>query len=199
MPTPDLREADFQAALFGLLPQGAAWPREPGTLLDGLILAIAERSAAHHARVGDLADREAFPPSTGELLPDWERAYGLPDECGHAGDGIEARRAALLARIAERGGQSRAYFIAVAAALGFVVTIEEFRPARIGEAAIGDPLHDESWIFTWRMIAPETTVTPARIGLSVVGDALQSWGNARLECVIRRIAPARTTVLFSYV
>jgi uncharacterized protein YmfQ (DUF2313 family) len=196
--TPDLRAPDFLAAYHALMPRGAAWSREPGTVLDAVLSAMAARSEAFQARVVSLGDRESFPPAATELLGEWERSYGLPDECGGAGDSLEQRRAALLARIAETGGQSRAYFIAVAAALGFTVTITEFRPARIGLAAIGDPIQDEPWLFTWRMNAPETTVTPARIGLSAVGDPLQSFGNARLECAIGRIKPAHTTVLFAY-
>lgn len=198
MPTPDLREADFLAALHALLPQGPAWPREPGTVLDALLGALADRAAAQHARIRTLADEESFPAAASEMLTDWERAYGLPDACGSEGDSTAQRRAALLSRIAERGGQSRAYFIGVAAALGFDVTIEEIRPFRVGVSSVGDPLYGEDWIFTWRMRAPDTTVTPFRVGLSAAGDPLRSWGNARLECVISRIKPAHTTVLFAY-
>lgn len=198
MPAPDLRQADFAAALHHLMPPGPAWPREPGTMLDGLLSAMADRAASQHARVVTLADAEAYPAETSEMLPDWERAFGLPDACGHAGDTAAERRAALLARIAERGGQSRAYFIAVAAALGYTVTIDEFRPARIGVATIGTPIYSPEWIFTWRVNAPAETVTDASIGVSVIGDPLRSWGNATLECVIRRIAPARSVVLFGY-
>lgn len=198
MPTPDLREAEFLAALHDLMPQGAAWPREPGTLMDALLAAIAERAAAQHARIGTLADAESFPAAAAEMLSDWERAYGLPDGCGSEGDSVAQRRAALLARIAERGGQSRAYFIGVAAALGFEVTIEEFRPFRAGAGRAGEPVYGQDWAFVWRVNAPETTVVPFRAGISAAGDPLRSWGNARLECVIRRIAPAHTVVLFSY-
>lgn len=198
MPTPDLREAEFLAALHGLMPQGPAWPREPGTLIDAVLHAMADRAAAQHARIGVLANAESYPASTAEMLTDWERAYGLPDGCGSEGDSTAQRRAALLSRIAERGGQSRAYFIGVAAALGFTVTIEECRPFRVGVSRVGDPLYGQGWIFTWRVRAPETTIVPFRVGISRVGDPLRSWGNARLECVIRRIAPAHTTVLFAY-
>lgn len=198
MPTPDLRQPDFLAAAHALMPRGAAWSREPGTVLDSVLAAMATRMDAQQGRVVAFGDRESFPAAATELLAEWERSYGLPDECGGEGDSLEQRRAALLARIAESGGQSRAYFIAVAAALGFAVTITEFRPARIGAAAIGDPIYSEGWIFTWRINAPESTVIAARIGLSSIGDPLRSFGNTRLECVIRRIKPAQTTVLFAY-
>lgn len=198
MPTPDLRADEFFSALQSLLPQGPAWPRETGTIQGEVLGAVADRAAAQHARIRTLAEAEAFPAAALEMLADWERAYGLPDGCGGEGDSLAQRRGALLARIAERGGQSRAYFIAVAAALGYDVTIEEIRPFRAGISRAGDPAYGADWIFTWRMMAPETTVTEFRAGISTAGEPLRAWGNERLECVIRRIAPAHTTVLFSY-
>lgn len=198
MPTPDLRTEDFLDALHALMPQGPAWPREPGTVQDAVLGALADLAGVQQGRIRDLADAEAFPAAASEMLADWEQAYGLPDGCGSDGDSTAQRRAALLARIAERGGQSRAYFIAVAAALGFTVTIEEIRPFRAGISTAGDPAYGSDWIFTWRMRAPETTVIPFQAGISAAGDPLRSWGNDRLECVIGRIKPAHTTVLFAY-
>lgn len=56
------------------------------------------------------------------LLADWERVTGLsPGE--H--DTYQQRLAAVLAKLAETGGLSRAYFIRLAANLGYTITIEE--------------------------------------------------------------------------
>lgn len=194
----DFRAPDFLAALQGLLPQGAAWPRDPEAMLTQLLDAMAERLAAVQGRIVTILEAESLPPATAELLPDWERAFGLPDICAAADDSTAARRAALVARVIEQGGQSRAYFIAYAAALGFVVTITEFRPARIGTAAIGDPIYGEDWAHAWRINAPTTTVIESRIGLSAIGDPLRDWGNDRLECALSHVMPAHTNLLFSY-
>lgn len=194
----DFRTPDFLASLQALLPQGAAWPRDPDAVLTQLLDAVAERLAAVQGRIVTLLEAESLPRATAELLPDWERAFGLPDACAAPDDSTAARRAALVARVIEQGGQSRAYFIAYAAALGFTVTITEFRPARIGEAAIGDPIQDAPWAHTWRVNAPETTVIESRIGLSTIGDPLREWGNDRLECALGHVKPEHTNLLFGY-
>jgi uncharacterized protein YmfQ (DUF2313 family) len=194
----DFRAADFLAALQGLLPQGAAWPRDPEALLTQTLDAVAERLAAVQARIVTVLEAESFPPATAEMLADWERAFGLPDLCADPADGTAARRAALVARVIEQGGQSRAYFIAYAAALGFTVTITEFTPARIGQATIGAPIYNEPWAHAWRVNAPATTVIESRIGLSSIGDPLRDWGNDRLECALGHVKPAHTHLLFAY-
>lgn len=190
---------DFLRALQALLPPGDAWPRDPDALLTRLLEAVALRYEAHQARVAQFLDVESFPPSAGELLADWERVFGLPDECAGPADGAAARRAALVARVIERGGQSPAYYIGIAAALGFSVTITEFRQARIGLSAIGEPIHGPEWTSTWRVNAPPTAVVEARIGISTIGDPLREFGNALLGCVLHRIKPAHTHLIISSV
>lgn len=194
----DFRAPEFRAALQALLPQGAAWPRDPDALLTEVLDAMAERLAAVQARIVTVLEAESFPPATAELLADWERAFGLPDLCADPADGTAPRRAALVARVIEQGGQSRAYFIAYAAALGFAITITEFTPARIGEATIGTPIYDDAWAHAWRVNAPATTVIESRISLSAIGDPLRDWGNDRLECALSHLKPAHTALIFAY-
>lgn len=195
---PELSQAEFAAALLALLPRGLAWPREPDAVMVRALTGLAAAVAGLHRRAGDLSEVETDPARTVELLALWERAYGLPDPCVGDGQTLAQRRDALLARIAARGGQSRSYFIAIAAALGFEVTIEEFRPFRFGASAFGDPLQDQDWLFTWRVRAPEDTVRDFRFGESGFGEPFRIWGNAALECVLSRLAPAHTTVLYAY-
>lgn len=197
---PDLRAADYLDAAQALLPRGAVWPREPEAVQTRFWAAMATRLADWHARARGLSEAESDPASATEALPDWERAFGLPDACTPANVDMIARRSALLAKIAAKGGQSRAYFIEVAAALGFAVTIEEFRPFRVGVGAVGDNLYSSDWLFTWRVHAPaiSDTVTSFTVGISAVGDPLRAWGTTTLECVFARLKPARTNVLFSY-
>jgi uncharacterized protein YmfQ (DUF2313 family) len=121
---------------------------------------------------------------------------GLPDSCTGPAVGVEARRRAVVARLTGRGGQSRAYYIGVAAALGFVIEIEEFEPHTV-EHSCEHPVYDEGWRFAWRVNA--TTVPIGE--LTAEGDCetpLRWWGNELLECAIRARMPAQTTVLFGY-
>lgn len=190
--------AGYIELLAALLPHGVAWRSEDGSTMDDLIGAMAEEFARVDGRADDLHD-EADPRTTVELLADWERIAGLPDTClAGATQTMQERRAALVGRLTARGGQSRQFFIDLAASLGYTVTITEFRPFRAGISTAGDALTNGDWIFAWRVNAPETTIVSFRAGLSAAGEPLRTWGSTRLECAIERLAPAHTIVLFGY-
>lgn len=146
----------------------------------------------------DLA-KEMEPDDASALLIDWERNYGLPDGCmeGEA-QSSDQRRAALLAKITGLGGQSRAYFLQLAAALGYPgASISEFRPATCDdncEAAV----FGEDWRVVWRINLPQDTAVFIATCESSCDDPLQSWGNRQLECLLRRYKPADTTLHFTY-
>ena len=90
------------------------------------------------------------------------------------------------------------YFEAVAAELGYQVTITEFFPFRAGASKAGDPAAGDAWAFAWQVNAPETTIWEFKAGHSTAGEPLRTWGNEKLECVIERLKPAHTEVLFAY-
>lgn len=193
----DLSGLDYRRQMQALLPRGAAWPRAIGTTLTRFLDGAAEEFARIAARVRALFE-EADPRTTTELLADWERVADLPDNCsGTLRDTLQGRRMDLVAKLTSTGGASRAYFIAVAATLGYEITIDEFDTFRVGESAVGDGLHGDAWAYTWRVNTPETTVTYFRAGLSSVGEPLARWGNAALECKLRQLKPAHTILQFA--
>lgn len=187
--------ADYQSHLFALQPSGPAWPRDPDSVRGNLYLALASSLAGSHNRALDLIE-EADPRATTEMLADWERACGLPDTCSVSAVTLSERRAALVAKLTAGGGQSRRFYIDLAATLGFPVTITEFRPFTC-DTPITEPVHDEAWRFAWRVNAPETTVREFT-AMSGCAEPLATWGNELLECAIRRASPAHTHVLFGY-
>lgn len=193
-----MRSADeYRSHLQALLPPGQAFPRDAGGRMDDLLAGMAAELARVDAR-GEQLIAEANPSQTSELLPDWERVAGLPDSCaGTLEETIQGRRAALLGKIRSAGGQSRDYFISLAASLGYSVAIEEFRPFRVGSTA-GGSLTNGAWLYTWRMRSPATTATHFAAGLSVAGEPLAAWGNDSLECKINQLKPAHTFALFAY-
>lgn len=193
------RTADqYKQLLKSLLPPGEAFPRDSGTDMDDLLSALAEEWARIDARGATLIV-ESLPSTTSELLSDWERVAGLPDKCsGTLEETLQGRRKVLIAKLTSNGGQSRAYFIEVAAALGYEVTIEEFLPFRAGLSVAGDPLTNGAWVFAWRIHAPNVTVIQFRAGQSVAGERLRTWGNDTLECKINQLAPAHTIPIFAY-
>lgn len=189
---------EYAELLKNLLPPGQAFPREPGSNMEQVLLGMAEELARVEIRADQLAV-EVNPASSVELLSDWERAAGLPDKCaGVLEDTVQGRRQALLTKLTSVGGQSKAYFIALAAALGYEISITEFRPFRAGRSTAGQALTNGDWVFTWEVMAPATTVLDFRAGRSAAGEPLRSWGNDRLECKINQLKPAHTIVIFSY-
>ena len=189
--------AQYLHLLQQLLPPGAAWPREPDAVLTKLLSAFSDSLADTHNRAVDLID-ESDPRTTNEMLADWERLAGLPTACLAGLDQTaEERRATLHAHVTSRGGQSRAYFIALAAALGYEITITEFRPLKAGFEA-GAACCGSDWWFVWLVNAPETTIRTFKAGTSKAGEPVRTWGNERLECEISRRKPAHTLVQFAY-
>ena len=186
---------DYLAQLQALLPQGPAWPRDAGATLTKLLRAMADELARVDSRAGQLID-ETDPRTTAELLADWERVAGLPDSCVTAAQTTAQRRAALHARLTTLGGQNVSYFIALAASLGYTVTITEFRLHTV-EDDVEYPLYGHPWQFAWQINAPLNTVGTLSV-TDTVADPLAWWGNELLECVIRRLKPAHTHVLFAY-
>lgn len=193
----DLTASDYRQQMQRLLPSGLAWPRALAALLTKLLDAAAQEFARVHGRAFKLVD-EADPRTTAELLGEWERVAGLPDNCsGLLSPTMQGRRNDLLSKLTSVGGQSPAYYVAIAKAMGFDVVVEEFRPFRIG-SRVGEPLSNGDWVYSWRVRAPEVTVSRFRVGQSAVGEPLATWGNAGMECRIRQYKPAHTRVHFAY-
>jgi len=186
---------DYLQQLQALLPRGAAWTREPGAVLTGLLEALAGEYSRADIRAGGIID-ETDPRTVFELLEEWEAFAGLPDSCVTEPATLAGRRAVLLARLTAVGGQSPAYYIAAAALYGYAIEVAEYAPFVAGSAA-GDALTNGDWGFAWVVISAADTVTPFRAG-GQAGEALASWGNSQLECLIRRLRPAHTHVIFSY-
>ena len=142
---------------------------------------------------------EADPRTATLTLADWERVYGLPTACTAAtgvAQSTAERRAALIGRVTMQGGQSAAYFIALAASIGYTITITEGHP-HTTEMDSEDPVTDEQYRFIWFVNSALNTVRE----LTTEDDtemATAVWGNTLLECTINQFKPAHTLALFLY-
>ena len=193
-----LIDTDYLHQFQALLPHGPAWPQDDTAAPMRLLAALATELARVDGRAMQLVE-EADPRTVAELFADWERVTGLPDACAVAFGGDQSmsqRRAALVGRLTTMGGQSSAYYVGLAAALGYAITISEFSEFSVNDN-VEHPLYGAAWNFAWQVNAALNTVTEFTID-STVDDPLAAWGNALLECVINRLKPAQTTVLFSY-
>lgn len=188
----------YLSLLKSLLPRGHLWAAEKGTLLHELLYAWAQALARVHMRAYGLLD-EADPRTTVECIEDWERVLGLPETCsGSLPETLQQRRNAVLYKLTATGGQSKRYFIDIAAAHGFPITITEFFPWRCGISKPGDRINGDDWHARWQVNAAATTVIYFRCGLSRPGERIAVIENEGLECLIRRLKPAHTEVMFHY-
>lgn len=197
MSAPNYQASDFLTALQALMPRGLAWPRDPASVMGQVVAGLSPTWARHTARNNYLLV-DAFPSTSVELLPQWEAALGLPDPCAGEAPTLQGRQQQVVARFTATGGQSAPYFIGYALALGYMVTITEFTPFRVGQQRMGCQLGTQDWAFTWQINSPLNTETYFRTGLSGAGEALASWGNTVLQCEINEIKPAHTYLNFAY-
>lgn len=189
---------DFLAALHrGLLPPGDIWPTETSSMQSRVLRALMLTYERLIARDNNLLI-DSFPSSAVELLPEWESTLGLPDPCAGPSPTLQLRQAQVVIRLATVTCPTIAYFTALAATLGYVVTVQQFAPFRVGINRAGDAVQGSGWASAWLVYAPAVEVAYFRAGRSAAGDALAAWGNPVLQCEIQRLAPAHTVVLFAY-
>lgn len=142
----------FARQLKQLLPRGDLWRLDPDSWISKTLHAVGDELARVVTRGLDLLN-EADPRTATETLGDWERVLGLPDTCVVTIPVTDsARQAAITGKWVATGGQSRPYFVQVAAALGFTATVTEFwgDVLRAGFRA-GDRCNSLGWVHTWRL------------------------------------------------
>lgn len=220
--------AGYAHALAALLPVGEIWPRDPASRLMGTVRALARVMAAWAARVERFLLIEAFPPTSEDMLTDWERVLGLPEPCFPLALTLEERRLQIREKLARRpGAQSRAYFYGLAERLGYHepgpspyqlplqlpgpagrlnrITIREHRPFMAGVSRCGDPrweIGDPTMRFVWTVSVPGARLTWFRAG----GNGGRAGQDPHLriaraddlECLLQQLKPAHTRLIFAY-
>ncbi len=197
MLAPNLTSADYLRAFQALMPRGRVWPRDADAVQTQVFTGLNQVYARNTARANYLLV-DSFPSTTYELLPEWESTLGLPDPCAGASPTVQQRRTQVIARLANSGGQSAAYYIGFAAKLGYGITVTNFAPFRCGQSTAGQQVGNTDWFFTWAVNAPLNTVVRFAAGQSAAGEPLGSWNNTVLQCELNAIAPAHTVLQFRY-
>lgn len=190
----------YQEIILSLFPEGFAWPRQKDTALRKLINAFAAEAERVDQRTKVLIT-ESDPRTTNEKFSEWENIAGLPDPCLSSAPTAEQSRKQLVQKITSIGNQSKQYFIDVAAVFGYEITIDEINPFICGSSECGDSLNGgtESY-FYWRVNVTGTITSFFTCGESEAGEALGSFVGANdLECILNRLKPAHTQIIFSYV
>src|SRR6516164_450469 len=211
---------DYARQSLTLLPHGQAWPRYQNSTLDLTVEGLALEWGFVDRRAADLLEIESDPRATVELLPDWERNWGLPDPCiTNPPSSMEERRLRLLVKMTLFGGQSRAFFVKLAGMLGYEIVIQEYAPymtgvSRCGDTRgmyIGDGFGGKDPFYRWQLGPPEMryfwTIHVNALKLIYFRCNSSQTGIDRLlailvasdlECVMDQVKPAHTQIIFDY-
>nr|WP_225747741.1 putative phage tail protein [Eikenella sp. Marseille-P7795] len=139
----------------------------------------------------------AYAPTAGGDITRWERLLGLnPPQP----DNYARRVADVLAKLNETGGLSIPYFVGLAAAAGYTITISEPQPFRAGINRAGDRLarEDIMWVWWVDVAAQSQTVWRFRAGSGTAGSRLSQYSDAVIESLFNRLKPAHTAIRFTY-
>lgn len=172
---------DYLESLKALAPKGVCWTTDNNSNWIKLLDAIAQEYARVDGRGVDLL-MEAFPDTSDELLPNWERLVGLPDTFSDPDATIEERRQQVLFKLQARGGQTAEYIQDLIATLGYESLIIDATPFKADFSHADDFLFDDTW---------------AHIFVVVVQNPVAN--HEQLEGRIRSIQPAQSKSIFFYV
>jgi uncharacterized protein YmfQ (DUF2313 family) len=202
---------DYSQALRSLLPLGQVWYRDLTRLVMEFCDGLAQTWGYVDSRAADLLERESDPQQTVELLPEWERAWGLPDPCFPDATTIGERQRMLVTKMTWLGGQSKDYFIKVMEWLGFKVVIKEWSPFMAGVSQCGDTRPSPDQPFRWYIGPPEMRfVWTAQVGYqglvwfragagqAGVDHHLEFRNPDAVKCLLERWKPAHTVLAFDY-
>ncbi len=206
-------------AFLALLPGGAVWPRDPASTLVRVVTGLMGVPEHFLARAAYFLAVEAFPPTSFDMLPDWERSLGLPEPCLPAAQSIAERQAAVEEKLRRRPGrQDRAYFVELADRLGYAgITITEHIPAQCGLTPCGAYRRVEDggrlivrgagcgtpairWLWVVTVPGPRLTwfATGAGGGRAGQDPLLRIRRADDLECLFKKLKPAHTRLVFNY-
>lgn len=192
-----LNAASWRDGLLALLPPSQALNTQP----EGVLYRVLEALGAglSRAQLRAMALVAQFDPlQADELLGDWERLYGLPDDCLLSSTELGARRRYVEFKRLQVGGASRAYFVSLLAQLGFAgASITEYRPMR-ATSACNSAINQGGWRHAWRVNLDSSANMLRSTTRSGCNVALRAWGDPGVQCLLRRYAPAHTVVRVGY-
>lgn len=192
-----LNADDYLQQLLALLPNGLAWNKQTDSNLYQFCLGLVQEFARLEDEL-DLMLLESRPNQTWNLLSEWERSAGLPDECVVSSDDPIVRRNQLVSRLRMQGGQSIAYFVSVLEAMGYKSPkITEPKPATVNSLC-NAAVWDKSAVWCWIVSLSENVDLMHATTGSACTAFLGAYMPSPAKCLLERIKPAHTNVSVRY-
>lgn len=186
---------DYVQLLSALLPPGPAWSGD-----DVAISGVAPSLFRAHQRVDELM-LELDPRTTAELIDRWERCCGLPDECIPSGtQTLRQRQQRLDAKVNLTGGINEDFYLRQLAALGKPgATITRYNKGTFKcTSSCTDATHSTEWRYYWQVNMPASTDAYWMTCSDNCETPIRYWGDTVAECVINKLCPSHTYVIFKY-
>jgi uncharacterized protein YmfQ (DUF2313 family) len=174
----------YTKMLQALLPVGRIWNRALDSLLFDLLYGMAYEFRRVEGQWEELfIERDTR--DTDVLLEEYEKEFAIPGPGETLATTVEQRRKDLHAKLLNLGRLNNTYYIDIADAMGYSISITEFTPAFAGVLAAGDACGMLSVMFYW--IVNVLIEDGIRIDIS------------NLKTILRDIKPAHTVVQFRFV
>lgn len=192
---------------LALLPRGAAWGSPDGmaasttTRLAGLTRSLLFPFADLYARLFGLTF-ESRAVTLVNSLADWERDFGLPDDCSAFDNSLAGRRAALISKVRSVATITPQDFVQLAHQAGYTIEIEE--PATFecgfsecgGDHTTGHPAQEVFWVVHVYDLGIDYFLTgESETGFDPLFDVQDAEG---LECLFANISPGWSMPVFVY-
>ncbi|WP_413676441.1 YmfQ family protein [Pantoea dispersa] len=187
--------AQYEQMLGALLPRGPAWDAE-----DPLLMGMAPSLSRVHSR-GDTLMLEIDPRTVTELIDRYENISGLPDSCTPSGtQTLPQRRKRLDSKLNLVGGINEAFYRSQLDSLGYTeATITRYPKSTFTCVSdCTDSLFTNEWRYYWRVNIPASAQISPMTCVDSCTDSIRSWGDTVVECVMTKLAPSHTYVIFLY-
>jgi uncharacterized protein YmfQ (DUF2313 family) len=157
---------DYVELFKQALPRGPAWTRDLSSVAHKLYTGLMAEMVRVDGRALQLL-AEMCPAETTELIADWERVCGLPDDCGEPPYTLADRRAAVVSKIISRGGWSGGpsvpFLTSLIVALGYSSANIEIRRFKFPEFTCNSncdaPLNSGGgWPYVWEVVVVSGTM-----------------------------------------
>ncbi|AXF86779.1 hypothetical protein DTO96_102535 [Ephemeroptericola cinctiostellae] len=187
----------YTQQLSALLPPGDALNTDDGGELREVLRRMADPLALVDALLTDMPT-ETDPRTASQLMAEWEDALQLPDSCSIGGQTLAERQAAAFAKYTDSGGARIPRYIALANALGYDAASTVRYTMTTCEDDGETPLYEQVDRFRWSLQVGDGTTGRDSTVIDDCETPLQTWGDAVLECIFYREAPAMSEVNFIY-